>query len=101
MQYYLHDEVGNIYQLSPSGEIYAGPNHIAAPSGQWRAVKLQHIVDTTWKLDIVHILTSLDDWEIYARNKWFKNGLSQWRLIDYDHGTTRLWRRRVSLTRIE
>jgi hypothetical protein len=100
MKYYLHDDRGEIYTLSAKGEIFGGPNHIEAPSGQWRAVQLQHVVKTRWNLDIMHILTSSDGWNIYTRHKGFKNGRSQWRLVDFDHGTYRLWGRRVSLTQV-
>jgi hypothetical protein len=100
MRYFLHDDRGEIYTLSAKGEIFGGPNHIKTPSGQWRAVQLQHVVKTTWRLDILHILSSSDGWNIYARHKWFKNGKSQWYLIDFDHGSNRLWSRRVALSQV-
>lgn len=98
--YYLIDSVFTHYCLSSEGHIFGGPHNIESPSGEWRAVKLQHVVKTTWTLDIQHILSSSDGWEIYKRHERFKNGRSQWHLIDYDHGAYRRWGRRVTLSRI-
>lgn len=99
MTYYLHDEKNTAYRLDARGRIFGGPNKISSPSGEWRAVKLQHVTRTRWILDIVHVLTTSDGWEIYKRHERFKNGKSQWRLIDYDHGSNRVWGSRVTLRR--
>jgi hypothetical protein len=100
MQYFLYTNRGDTYRLTAEGLIFGGPNHISAPSDQWRAVKLMHVVKTRWTLDIVHTLTTSDGWEIYKRNERFKNGRSQWTLVDIDHGTTRIWAsKRVTLGR--
>lgn len=101
MQYYLHDDQGNTYNLDALGRIYGGPNKITSPSGSWIACRLQHVTRTRWTLDIVHVLTTSDGWEIYKRHERFKNGKSQWYLIDYDHGSNRVWGSRVTLRRTE
>jgi hypothetical protein len=102
MNYSLYTDRGETYKLDAQGRIFGGPNHISAPSDSWRAVKLIHVVKTRWILDIVHVLTTSDGWEIYKRNERFKNGCSQWTLVDNDHGTTRIWAsERVTLRRTE
>ena len=97
--YYLIDSAFVHYCLTREGYIFGGPHNIASPSGQWRAVRLQHVVKTTWTLDIQHVINSSDGWEIYKRHELFKNGRSQWHLIDYDHGSYRRWGSRVTLSR--
>lgn len=100
--YYLKGDFEPIhYRLSPSGSIFEGPNHLQNPSDSWRAIALRHVVKTTWKLSIAYIMESSDGWEIYHRHAFFKNGHSQWRLIDLDHGTYRLWNQRVTLHRVQ
>jgi hypothetical protein len=94
--YFLSNENGEQFSLTPEGFIFGGENKIN-PGEKWRAVKLVHIVKTTRKLDIVHILTTSDGWEIYKRHERFKNGRSQWYLIDFDHGSFRRWGARIFL----
>ena len=98
MNRYYISSGGIFYKLSPSGEIYGGPNNVK-PSPDWRAFRLRHVVKTTWILDIRHLMESSDGWEIYKRNEKFNNGFSQWNLEDVDHGTTRRWGERVFLVK--
>lgn len=97
--YYLVTESGVIYDLSPEGFICGGPNKVQ-PSPKWKAEQLVHATSTRWALDMAHIMASSDGWEIYSRHARFKNGRPQWRLVDLDHGSHRIWGERVSLRKV-
>jgi len=78
---------GDHYDVTASGNIIRLDQPDFEPSGQWKLVGLRHVKRTTEFIRFERIA----EWLKTKPELTFKNGKPQYTVVDYDHGSRRVW----------
>lgn len=105
-QFTIHDG-REFYRVNEQGQILRQGRNVGQPdtewtagSDEWKVIALVRHDNFGHRRDTIYFA----QWEKYLPHKadqLYKNGKSMWQLIDYDHGSNRMWGARVTVTRVD
>lgn len=101
MKLYIRTVMGHQYHIHESGDIQRldmyPSNTPFIPSGQWKMIGIRHIKKSIL-VELRTLLTNIPE-ILNGSSIRYKNGKSQYTLIDLDHGSIRMWGDRIAEVR--
>ena len=94
MTLYIRTKQGNQYHIEDTGDIRRLDIPDFQPSDQWKMQGLVHVRHKRRVITLCQLRRAYnhsDVWPEPIPELLYKNGKPQWRVIDLDHGTTRVW----------